>query len=261
MLIDETNQLDKNDTHKIYSGTSGLVIPIPKRSFPPEFADKSRLTFYASLFNSIEINSSFYKIPMAATMEKWAASVPDDFRFTFKLWKGITHNKELLFNTEDVERFMTVIDPVGNKKGCLLVQFPPSLSVNTTAQVEKLLANINHSDSSHKWNLAVEFRHQSWNREQTYELLDQYGAGIVLHDKSRPGTMLRNTEAQFVYLRFHGPGGDYRGSYDDQFLNEYAGYIREWMDEGKEVYVYFNNTMGDALQNLQTLNSFCSEAF
>jgi uncharacterized protein YecE (DUF72 family) len=62
------------------------------------------------------------------------------------------------------------------------------------------------------------------------------------------------TSDQFVYLRFHGPEGGYRGSYSDQFLQEYASYVREWIDEGRTVYVYFNNTMGNAVQNLITLN-------
>src|SRR2546423_6921762 len=71
----------KNKTKlEFYSGTSGLVLPFSKRSFPAEFKDKSRLHYYASLFNSIEINSSFYKMPMASTIKRWGESVPDGFR-------------------------------------------------------------------------------------------------------------------------------------------------------------------------------------
>ncbi|MEJ7692980.1 DUF72 domain-containing protein [Daejeonella sp.] len=90
-----------------YSGTSGMALPVPnKAAYPPEFQERSRLGYYAHLFNSIEINSSFYKIPMARTVAKWAAEVPDDFRFTYKLWRDITHVKEFLFKDEDVHRFM-----------------------------------------------------------------------------------------------------------------------------------------------------------
>src|ERR1700749_3370129 len=124
----------------ILAGTSGLVLTVPnKQAFPPEFRDKSRLTYYASLFNSIEVNSSFYKVPMASTVKKWAGSVPDNFRFTFKLWRGITHNKQLTFNPEDVERFIKVIDCAGDKKGCLLVQFPASITLGNSNQLENLL--------------------------------------------------------------------------------------------------------------------------
>ena len=110
-----------------YSGISGLQHPIPKYLNPPVFENASRLTYYSSLFNSIEINSSFYKIPQGATVTKWAGSVSENFIFTFKLRKEITHSKELNFNGEDVSAFFKSINCIGEKKGCLLIQFPPGL--------------------------------------------------------------------------------------------------------------------------------------
>lgn len=240
-----------------YSGTSGVVLPVPnKLSFPPEFQEKSRLTYYASLFNSVEINSSFYKVPMPATVQKWAESVPEDFRFTFKLWKGITHNKGLDFKVEDVNHFMQVIAQAGSKKGCLLVQFPPSLKVSGIRQTEKLMLAIQQADSAQNWKIALEFRDRSWYVEETYDLLNDYNMGIVLHDKSAAASPLLEPATAFVYLRFHGPGGNYKGSYDDGFLYEYAQYIKDWQRDGKSVYVYFNNTMGDAIKNLASLNQY-----
>ncbi len=244
-----------------YSGTSGVVLPVPnKLSFPPEFQDKSRLTYYASLFNSVEINSSFYKIPMPSTVQKWAESVPQNFRFTFKLWKGITHNKSLDFKVEDVNQFMQVIANVGNKKGCLLVQFPPSLKIASLHQLEKLMLAIQNVDPEKNWKTAFEFRDKSWYCEQTDDLLSSYDMGMVLHDKSAATSPLLEPATAFVYLRFHGPGGNYRGSYDDDFLYEYAQYIKYWQSEGKSVYLYFNNTMGDATKNLKSLNDFVSSS-
>lgn len=109
-----------------YSVTSGLLLPVPnKLHYPKEFQEKSRLCYYASLMDSIEINSSFYKVPQVSTMKKWAADVPEEFRFTFKLFKEITHNKDLAFDPEVVSSFFSVISHVEEKKGCLLVQFPP----------------------------------------------------------------------------------------------------------------------------------------
>lgn len=239
-----------------YGGISGLQLPIPKREFPPEFADKSRLNYYASLFNSIEINSSFYKIPLAATVAKWAADVPQNFKFTYKLWRDITHNKKLIFNPEDIDRFMQVIDNAGDKKGCLLVQFPPSITIARLVQLEYLLSVIIKTDPDHKWNLCVEFRHRSWYNDDVYDLLKKYHAGFVIHDMPASIAPLIALSDDFVYLRFHGPNGGYRGSYADDFLYEYAQYVKDWQQEGKTVYAYFNNTMGDALNNLTTLSSF-----
>src|ERR1700712_4410010 len=99
--------MKKNTSSLIYIGTSGLVLPVPnKKSFPEGFQDKSRLTYYSSLFNTIEINSSFKKIPQFKTAQRWAAEVPDDFRFTIKLSKWITHNKDLAFDPADVKHFI-----------------------------------------------------------------------------------------------------------------------------------------------------------
>ncbi|MES2277518.1 MAG: DUF72 domain-containing protein [Bacteroidota bacterium] len=242
---------------QFYSGTSGLVLPVSnKQSYPPEFQDQPRLTYYAALFNSIEINSSFYKVPMAATVKKWAGGVPDNFRFTFKLWRNITHNKGLAFNPADIERFMAVINQAGDKKGSLLVQFPPSVKAEAMPQLANLLNSIRQNNLDHAWDIAAEFRNKSWYQEKTYHLLDSLQMGLVLHDLPASASPLMETDANFIYLRFHGPNGGYRGSYPDDVLSEYAQYIRDWQVDGKKVYAYFNNTMGNAVQNLQQLNSF-----
>lgn len=248
-----------NKHHHLYSGTSGLVLPFPKHSFPPEFQDKSRLTYYASLFNSIEINSSFYKVPMASTIGKWAENVPDTFRFTFKLWREITHNKELIFREEDISRFMQVISNAGDKKGSLLVQFPPSLTIACIQQFEKLLSEIRHSDPMQQWDVAIEFRNRSWYITEVFDLIETYKMNIVMQDMPASASPFRDETAEFIYLRFHGPNGSYKGSYPDDFLYEYAQYIKDWMIEGKKIYVYFNNTMGEAIRNLNTLNKFIAQ--
>lgn len=241
------------------SGTSGIVLPVPnKLAMPPAFRDKSRLTYYASLLNSLEVNSSFYKVPQAATVKKWAESVPEDFVFTFKLWQEITHAKPFAFKQEDVLRFMEVIDQAGTKKGCLLVQFPPSLTIEKFAQVEEMLGIIQSIVPFHGWKVAVEFRHPSWYIAEVFEMADEYKCSIVLHDMPRSANDHFNKEAAFVYLRFHGPAGDYRGGYTDDFLQQKAAKITNWRMAGKDVYVYFNNTIGDALKNVMALNQLVS---
>jgi len=237
-----------------YSGTSGLLLPVANKLFyPEEFKGKSRLCFYGSMMNSIEVNSSFYKVPMASTVVKWAAEVPEEFRFTFKLSREVTHNKGLAFDPEAVKHFIKVIDCVGDKKGCLLVQFPPSVRAAQFKQLALLVNMLRESDPNGDWNIALEFRHSSLYQDVVYKLLEDAGMGVVIHDKAPAATPMQERELPFVYLRFHGPDGSYRGSYEDEVLNEYAGYIRDWMSDGKTIYTYFNNTMGNALANLFTL--------
>ncbi|MDN3583935.1 DUF72 domain-containing protein [Mucilaginibacter flavus] len=245
-----------DDNTSFFWGTSGLLIPIPKRDFAPQYQHLSRLGYYATLFNSIEINSSFYKLPIGKTVKKWADEVPDGFRFTFKLWREITHNKNLSFKPEDLSRFMESIANAGDKKGSLLVQFPASIQVNNLPAFGQLINTIRANDAGKEWDVAVEFRHRSWYQDNVFDLLQQYDISMVIHDMPASATPLSAVAGDVVYLRFHGPGGGYRGSYADDFLYEYAQYIKEWQSEGKNVYTYFNNTAGDALNNLQVLKKY-----
>lgn len=241
---------------RFISGLSGIELPIPKYQFPPEFENASRLTYYASFFNSIEINNSFYKIPMMSTVKRWSASVPDQFKFTFKLFRDVTHVKHLEFEAGHISRFMETISHVGSKKGCVLVQFPPSLDAAYLHQLERILVEIRACDPDGAWKVAVEFRNKGWYNDDVRDLLQTHDASVVIHDIRASATPLFGGDADFVYVRFHGPTGNYRGSYTDSFLQEYATYINEWITEGKTVYVYFNNTAGDAFNNAQLFKSF-----
>ncbi|MCD0490583.1 DUF72 domain-containing protein [Pedobacter sp. MC2016-14] len=243
-----------------YSGTSGLLLPVRnKLSYPEEFKAKSRLCFYSSMMNSIEINSSFYKVPMAATVKKWSAEVPVGFKFTFKLFREITHNKGLAFDPDLLKNFMDVISNAAEKKGCLLVQFPPSVRIGNIKQLAFLMDKLVEFDPERQWNVAMEFRHGSLYQQDVYNLLEEHQIGMVIQDKPPAITPIMETELPFVYLRFHGPGGSYRGSYETELLEEYADYIRNWLDDGKTVYTYFNNTMGEAVSNLFTLQDLLRE--
>ena len=236
-----------------FSGCSGLNLPVAKIDYPHDFQGKSRLEYYASLFNSIEINSIFYKLPRNSTVANWAESVPDNFRFTFKVSKTITHVKHLEFAWKDVRDFANVVKDIGHKKGCLLIQFPPSLKNDKLDQLQKLLEALGEATHNDPWQMAVEFRNSSWYEREVYELLEEYNATMVMHDIPASATPIIDN-GDFVYLRFHGPEPRYRGDYTDEFLKDKAKQIKWWMKQKKTVYVYFNNTMGAAVKNLQTLN-------
>lgn len=249
-----------NDITQYYSGTSGLLLPVPNKThYPIEFQNRSRLCYYGSLLNSIEINSSFYKIPQAATLKKWSAEVPEDFKFTFKLFNGITHQPGLNFDVTDLSKFFDVISNVGHKKGCILVQFPPSVRISHFTQLQNLMLSLRSFDLANEWKIALEFRHSSLYTEEVTELLTEFDMASVIHDKENASSPMHLDESPFIYLRFHGPGGDYRGSYSEAILAEYASYIKGWIDEGKTVFTYFNNTMGDAHGNLKMLQNMVNE--
>jgi uncharacterized protein YecE (DUF72 family) len=239
-----------------YSGCSGLDLPVPRAQYPPDFQGKSRLAYYSSLFNSIEINSIFYKLPRSSTVTNWADTVSDDFRFTFKVSKTITHVKDLDFAVKDVDDFIKTVEHIGNKKGCLLAQFPPSLKIEKLNELHKLLETLGEASHDTGWKIAFEFRNSSWYEREVYELLEEFNVSLVIHDIAASATPLNEATGNFIYLRFHGPEPRYRGSYSNEFLQQYAGYIKRWIKEGKTVYTYFNNTVGDAVGNLITLNRY-----
>lgn len=236
---------------RYFSGTSNLVLPVKNKSyFPADFRDNTRLTYYASLFSSIEINASFYRMPNPRTLIKWSTEVPDEFVFSFKLIKDVSHAQKQQFDLRPIPEFMNAISAMP-KRGCLLVQLPPKFGPDVM-QLTALLIEL----QAYGWPVAVEFRNPDWYNDAVFDLLSEFDAAMVIHDMRKSAPPMIITSSKIVYIRFHGPEGGYRGSYADDYLYEYASYIREWTEEGKTVYCYFNNTLGAAVYNLQTLNRF-----
>lgn len=249
----------ENKKGRFYIGTSNIVVPGNRETYPPEYNGKSRLNYYSSFFNSLEVNSSFYKIPMQRTFEKWSMDVPPGFEFTVKLYKEITHIRELTFDPVLIDRFLDAAEGLSDKKGCLLIQFPGKISLDYYNNVEALLERIDQHKTNNKWRIAVEFRNDSWYSGETFELMDAHGASIVMHDIPKGRNKRLNKKASFVFKRFHGPTGDYRGSYTDEQLRLQANEIAAFLKQGKNVYAYFNNTIGEAFNNAIVLKSMVDE--
>ena len=240
---------------RLFVGTSNIVVPAGgKESFPPEFRDKSRLNYYSSLFNTVEVNNTFKKIPQATTFEKWSLDVGDDFVFTVKLWREVTHVKKLKVDLDNIDLFMQAANHT-SKKGCLLVQFPASITADYINEFEFILERLHKVDKKNEWRKAIELRSDTWYNNETKTLLKKYKASLVLQDMPKSRNLEVNDKSPFHYFRFHGPKGDYRGSYTDAFLLVQAAKIQRCLEKGKDVYVYFNNTMGNALNNAITLRS------
>jgi len=238
---------------KVWIGTSNGYMPGNKFTFPPEYQLRTRLHYYSTLLNSIEVNGSFYKTPLKSTYEKWASDVPEDFQFTLKLSRDITHDEEFNGDSDHVRTFMQAATGIGNKKGCILIQFPGKINIAYFTQVEQILGQLRSFDPFNEWRIAVEFRNDNWYISETNELLNEYDATMVMHDFSKGRLSTVDTSANFVFMRFHGPAGDYRDSYSDQFLDEKAQQIYDYTKSGKDVYAYFNNTIGNAFENARYL--------
>jgi uncharacterized protein YecE (DUF72 family) len=208
---------------------------------------------YAAHFDSVELNASFYRWPGERPFHRWGEVLPDGFTMTVKASRWITHARRL----RDPEgawarRLAAAMRALGRHAGVVLMQLPPDLACDeeTSGRLRAFLASL-----PAELRVAVEFRHPSWEVEETYRLLEEQGAAYVVMSGARLPCVLRAT-AGFVYVRWHGPSAEhlYAGSYSEDDLRWWADRIREWRAQGREVWGYFNNDQaGYAVRNCDRL--------
>jgi uncharacterized protein YecE (DUF72 family) len=201
--------------------------------YPQEVKDRERLAFYASRFDTAEINASFYRLPAETTVERWAEQVPPGFVFAWKVSRFITHNKKLKDCAEPVRRVFGPMARLGHAQGPALIQLSPQLrrDDDRLAGFLKLLP---------KGRQAVEFRHDSWYAPQVFQILADFDAALCISDHHAAPSLWEVT-ASWVYLRGHGPGGRYVGRYPQAELKRWAKAIAGWRAAGRDVYAYFEN--------------------
>lgn len=190
------------------------------------------LAYYSQRFHSVEVNNTFYHlIPHAAVLE-WRKATPADFRFAVKGSRFLTHMKKLRDPEVGLERFFDRIELLGPKLGPILFQLPPRLLIDP----ERLQYFLQALPRTHRY--AFEFRDPSWNAPIIYDQLRKYKAAYCIFDLAGFQSPLEVT-TDFTYIRLHGPGAKYQGSYDDRALRSWAARIRRW--NLKDSYIYFDN--------------------
>ena len=229
-------------------GTSGWHYDHWRGPFYPDKLPKSKwFEHYAQHFDTVEINNTFYQLPKAQTFKNWHKQAPDNFLFTVKANRYITHIKRLKDAQEPVERFLEGARLLRNNLGPILYQLPPTFHKD----IDPLVAFLQLLP---KGRTAVfEFRHKSWFSEDTYELLREFNAAFCIHDM--PGIPTpRIITADSIYVRFHGSTGKYEGDYPKSALRDWAQWINEHTKGVRSVYAYFNNDIhAYAVHNAKTL--------
>jgi len=217
--------------------------------YPHGLPAVDRLEHYIQRYQTVEINSTFYRWPPDAAFVRWRQRLPEDFLMTVKAPRGLTHGARLYAP----EKWMAQITPglraLGSKRGVLLVQLSPEFGYDL-ARLDYFLQQMPPWQRA-----AVELRHPSWYRDDVFALLEQHGAAYCIMSGAHLPCLLRAT-ASFVYVRLHGPDTNYlyAGSYSEESLRWWADRIREWQGMGKDVFVYFNNDgEGNAVRNADTL--------
>jgi uncharacterized protein YecE (DUF72 family) len=249
---------------KLLIGTSGWSYPKGEGSWKGYFypqGTKDELGYYSQLFNTVEINSSFYRPPTPDIAESWIRRTPDEFVFSAKLWQKFTHPKMFKEATglkaeirlEDVNLFNDGMKPLleSGKLGALLAQFPPSFENNEYGHkiIRALIETFGH------YPLAVEFRHRSWSDDpNTESLLSANNVCWVRIDEPKfRFSVARETPltSDLAYFRFHGRNkemwwiGDnetrYKYLYSPEEISELAQEVKETLQKMKSTFVYFNN--------------------
>ena len=214
-------------------------------------AEGSHLERYAGTFNAVEINSSFYRPHRRATYVRWAASVPDDFRFAVKLPKEITHVRRFVDAAEVVDRFVDEISGLGRKLGPVLVQLPPKFEFDAglAADFVSLLRARFSGD------VVWEPRHATWFSGEVETLFGEHRIARVAADPARiPAASNPAGFAALTYFRLHGSPRIYYSKYTAEFIGGIADRMRSAAESGSEAWCIFDNTaLGAATEDALAL--------
>ena len=217
----------------------------------------THLQRYAGLFNCVEINSCFYRPHRLKTYQRWAESVPDDFRFSVKLPKVITHQARLVGAADSLERFLDETSGLGTKRGPILVQLPPSFAFERTV-AESFFDQLR---TRYAGGVAFEPRHETWFTSDVESMLQQYQVARVAADPARvPVAAHPGGDDGLVYYRLHGSPRVYYSAYPPEILTATAHAIERDAARGSSVWCIFDNTaLGAATTDALTVKSLLTE--
>ena len=210
------------------------------RFYPPNLKPSQFLQFYSQVFSSVEINTTFYGIPRPSTVETWARVTPDDFVFTAKMPKEITHEHRLTNSLRALYEFLGVMSRLAEKLGPILIQLPPTVHSGYRKPLEELLAALPPDQQ-----FAVEFRDDSWIRQDTFELLRHHRVAWCITDTDLMPAVPETT-ADFAYIRWIG-NRRMRARMDKGKVNRsrdlqlWANTIRELTEGVGRIYGFFND--------------------
>jgi uncharacterized protein YecE (DUF72 family) len=213
----------------IWLGTSGFSYKEWKRSFYPEgLPDNQMLQYYASRFNSVEIDSTFYRMPAQKTIEAWKSATPESFRFTIKAPQQITHRQRLKIPSDALDYFTSVVPGLEGRLGLVLYQLPPFFKCDAQ-RLELFLAALPRGVPA-----AFEFRHESWFNTQIYDLLEKRRVALCIHDADEHTTPMEIT-AGATYIRLR------KSAYSDEERSVWQQRLRGLAAAGTEVFAYIKH--------------------
>ena len=226
--------------HNLHLGTIGWSYNFWEGKFyPAKTASKDYLSYYASRFNSVEVDSTFYRIPTKQTVTNWKQQTPNSFVFSLKFPQIITHVKMLRDCQSETNAFLDRANSLGEKLGPLLLQFPPNYSAEHMPELANYLKKL---PQQHRY--AVEVRDETWLKSEFYSLLKENNAAFAWVDSPKMPQILEVT-TDFLYIRLEGDRRKVNGTLGrieverQQDLEVWAKKIKPSLDKGNDVFGYF----------------------
>ena len=230
----------------VYKDWRGIV-------YPEKLPQRRWFEHYATLFDTVEINNTFYRLPPPEMADHWSAQAPPDFTYALKLGQFGSHRMKLKDAASWLPNHLDRTNRLGSHQGPTLVQLPPRWKRNVERLDEFL--TVAHDLGPHvRW--AVELRDASWLHDEVYETLERHRTALCIHDLLEDHPWIRTTD--WTYVRFHGPDAlnvKYQGRYGPRRLEQPAKQLNAWLADGscRDVYAYFNNDYdGHAVVDAET---------
>jgi uncharacterized protein YecE (DUF72 family) len=232
-------------------GTSGWGYPHWKRIFYPSDVARSKwLDFYGNHFDTVEVNATFYRLPGAKTFHEWYRRTPENFLWSVKASKYLTHTKRLKDPEEPLSRLYEAAQGLKEKLGPILFQLPPSLSFDRDLFIS-FCESLGRSNRH-----VLEIRHKSWIHHSVFEILKENNIAFCISDTAGRYPYHEEITADFLYIRLHGSQKLYASEYSEAELQAWARKIRDW---SMDTYAYFDNDFqGYAVENAKRLKKILS---
>jgi len=246
---------------RLFIGTSGYSYEHwEKGVFYPKVLEKGKqLEYYSLIFQSVEINASFYQLPTTQTFESWYNRTHDDFIFALKASRYLTHLKRLKNCQVAWQLFLNRAKTLEEKLGPILFQLPPNYQEDLKVLKKFIDLIVPKQKKKNKQRFVFEFRHDSWFINELYDLLKKKNIALCWADSPDYPSEEKLT-ADFAYIRLHGSKSLYGSDYNDYELDIWAKKAEDLLKQNKDVYIYFNNDAGGyAAKNAKTLLDLTSQ--
>jgi len=233
---------------RLHIGCSGWSYKHWKEKFyPSDLPQQNWFQFYSKVFDTVELNNTFYRLPPAKTFEVWKRQAPKGFIYAVKANRFLTHLKKLKDSRIPLQRFLKRTRLLNDHLGPILYQLPPRWSLNferLRSFLDLLPRDLDH---------VIEFREPSWFRDEVFALLNSHQVSFCCHDLSSL-SVPRVATGHLAYVRFHGGKLKYQGSYPVEALSSWEPWLKGQLAGNKQAYVYFNNDANaHAVENAKVL--------